>query len=117
MTEYERGDLGVGGSSVKPIYSERSMKCYAVTEMELNNLGFASLVSTIFSTAGAVLLGLAIDLFKDVQIDGKTGSGAQAAESLQGPLFVGAVICFAVAVLMLWRRRNMIELIRKESKG
>lgn len=113
---FERGDAGVGGSSVKPIYSERLMNCYAVTESELGQIAFTNLLSTLASSIGAVLLGLSIDIFKDARLSEELQPPARVvADAVQNLSFAAAIVCFLFAGVMMWRRREIVRLIKRES--
>lgn len=105
------------GSVIQPEYAQRNMKCYAVTESELKQIGLANLAVTICFGIGSGLLGLGIDIFKDTTLADSVPPNANVVvNTVQPILFIfGIVFWLAAAALWFWRR-DMLSLIRKESK-
>lgn len=62
----EGGSQKPNGSSVKHAYKHRTICYYPVTDDELSNIASFNRISTLFFAAGSFLLGLTIDVAKDV---------------------------------------------------
>lgn len=118
MTEIlPQGDAGVGGSAVRPVYSERSMRCYAITDQELQHIGYANTAATVFASAGAICWTLAADLFKDLRLgDAPPEAARAAAEAVQTVSFIAGIFLFGIAIAAVLAKRSMVDLIKRESK-
>lgn len=104
------------GGVVKPVYSERKMRCLTVSESELKQLSLSNWGVTIFASIGSGLLTFGIDLFKDTALSPPgSGTAADVADTIEKLCMGGSFVCFIVAIgLWLWRR-DMIKTIREES--
>ena len=58
----QQGHLQVG-SSLQPLYVERRMKVYAITESEFNSLSTLNSQTTIFSSVGFAILSAGISIW------------------------------------------------------
>ncbi|WP_392353037.1 hypothetical protein V8F63_09800 [Brevundimonas sp. LF-1] len=93
------------------------MRCYAVTEMELRQLGQAAIFVTLFSSLGSLALGLSLDVFKDIYIgDAADASALRVANLVQKGAFIAGVVCFLVAGAFALQRKSVTDLIKRESK-
>lgn len=104
------------GGVVKPIYSEREMRCLTVSESELKQIGLANFGVTIFAAIGSALLSFGADLFKDSTLSaGNDQAAVKMAAAVDTLCLIGGVVCFLIAAALWWWRRDMIQTIRKES--
>lgn len=115
----EEANTSTGGI-VRPVYSERTMRCLTVSESELKQLSLSNWGVTIFASIGSALLTFGIDLFKDTSLAPPTDkaelkAAIDIAETVQTLCLGGGVVCFAVAIGLLFWRRDMIRTIREES--
>jgi len=107
---------GANGSTVEPIYSARKMKCYSVTESELQQLGIANIGVTSFFSLGSACFAFALDIFKDSLLSEDVPQvAARAIEYVQPILIFFGIIFWVIAALALKWRRGMIKLIKDES--
>ena len=107
---------GLNGSTVEPLYSARQMRCYSVTESELQQINLANIGITASFSFGSALLAFYLDVFKDTVLATEVPAEAQAVIGYVQPvlLFLGAGFWIFAGVL-LWWRRNMVKLIKDES--
>lgn len=113
----DQGTIGPSaGSAIQPVYAQRSMKCYPVTESELKQIGLANLGVTIFVGLGGTCFGFGVDVFKDVQLAQTVPAGAKAFVDIMQPgaIAVG-VVCWIIAGALWFWRRDMLRLIKDES--
>lgn len=104
------------GGVVKPIYSEREMRCLTVSESELKQIGLANIGVTVFASIGSALLSFGVDLFKDNTLTPAANPSAAAmADAMEKLCLGGGLVCYIVAVVLWFWRRDMIKTIRKES--
>lgn len=105
------------GSAIKPQYAQRSMKCYAVTESELRYIGLANNAATVCFGIGSAFLALWLDIFREIQFSSEIPEAAQAASQVIQPfLLILWIVFWGVAIMLYFWRRNMILLIKQESK-
>lgn len=106
------------GGVVKPVYSERTMKCLTVTESELKQIGLANLGVTVCVGIGSAFAAFGIDVFKDSMLAPDVPESARVLTEYVQPLCLGVGVVFYViaGLLYLWRR-DMIGMIRRESGG
>jgi len=104
------------GSIVRPSYSERTMKCYTITDSELKQIGLANVLVTAFSAIGSAFFAFGVDVFKDSQFVDAVPARAQILTQYVQPLcfFLGIALWLSAAAVWWWRR-DMIALIKKES--
>ena len=108
--------IAESGSAIKPQYAQRSMKCYAVTESELKQIGLANIFTTASFGVGSALLALWLDIFKDVHLTEAVPDDFSLLIGVTQPLlFLFGVIFWIIAAIVWNWRRNMINLIKKES--
>jgi hypothetical protein len=106
------------GGVVKPVYSERTMKCLTVTESELKQIGLANLGVTICVGIGSALVAFGIDVFKDSLLATDVPDAALMLTKYVQPMCLIGGVAFYVIAVMLWIwRKDMIGLIRRESGG
>lgn len=104
------------GGLVKPVYSEREMKCLTVTESELKQIGLANLGVTVCVGIGSAFLAFGFDIFKDVMLTDDVPESAILLTQYVQPLCLGmGFVFYLVAGVLWWWRRDMIGLIRRES--
>lgn len=106
------------GSAIRPVYATRSMKCYAVTDSELKQIGLANLGTTITFGLGSACFAFAFDIFKDAALAGAVPTSANVLVNAIQPLgyVFGALLWIAAAIIWFWRR-SMIKLIKEESEN
>jgi hypothetical protein len=92
------------------------MRCYSVTESELQQINLANIGITASFSFGSALLAFYLDVFKDTVLATEVPAEAQAVIGYVQPvlLFLGAGFWIFAGVL-LWWRRNMVKLIKDES--
>ena len=114
----QRGPAADRGSTVNLVYSERSMKCYAVTESELRQIGLANTGITAFFGIGSALIAFGLDIFKDMIFTDKVPEMARVLSDAVLPLCLGfGVIFWIVAGVIWWQRSGMIVMIKEESSS
>lgn len=117
MTEQDKPRISTtGGSVITPQYAKRSMKCYAVTDSELKQIGLANLFGTISFGVGTALLGFGIDIWKDSKLASSLPEEARTLTDVAQPLCLifGIVFIVAALAIAIWRR-DMIKTIKDES--
>lgn len=104
------------GGVVRPLYQERAMKCYVVTDSELKSLSLANGLMVVFFSLASALVGFGIDISKDLVLTPDVSAGARAmAEMTRQACFMFAA-GFALAGLWAYAwRRSALHLIKKES--
>lgn len=104
------------GGIVRPIYSERKMRCLTVSESELKQISLSNWGVTIFASIGSALLTFGLDLFKDTALSPPAdASTSKMVDTVEMLCIGGSIVAFLVAVgLWMWRR-DMIKTIRQES--
>ena len=106
------------GGLVKPVYSEREMKCLTVTESELKQIGLANLGVTASVGIGSAFVAFGVDIFKDSLLAEQVPETARMLTDYVQPLcLVMGVAFYVIAVLLYVWRKDMIGLIRRESGG
>ena len=104
------------GGVVRPIYSERHMRCLIVSESELKQIGLANLGVTAFVGIGSALISFGFDIMKDTALEKpENATASQVADAVERICLGGGVVCFLVAGLIWLWRRDMIKTIRAES--
>lgn len=104
------------GSTMRPIYQERTMKCYVVSESELKQLGLANIGITAFAAVGSFLLAFGLDIMKDVLITEDIPENARPLVSIIPPVSIVLGLAFySLAGLAILWRRSMLNLIKSES--
>lgn len=107
---------GLNGSTVEPVYSSRKMRCYSVTESELQQINLANIGITASFSFGSALLAFYLDVFKDTVLAESISEQAEAVIGYVQPVLLAFGVGFwAFAGLLLWWRRNFIKLIKDES--
>ena len=109
---------GVNGATVEPVYSQRKMKCYTVTESELRQIGLSNLGITGLFSLGAAFFAFGLDVFKDTLLAESVPDAAQAIVSYVQPIcfFVSASF-FVLGLLTIRWRSGLIKLIKDESSN
>ena len=104
------------GGLVKPVYSEREMKCLTVTESELKQIGLANLGVTVCVGIGSAFFAFGLDVFKDSLLASDIPASALVLTQYVQPMcLVMGVAFYLVAGLLYFWRKDMIGLIRRES--
>lgn len=108
------------GGVVKPVYSERTMRCLTVSESELKQLSLSNWGVTIFAAIGSALFTFGVDLLKDTALAPPADrddlkAAIEMADTIETLCLGGGVVCFAVAAGLLFWRRDMLKTIREES--
>lgn len=114
--ELLKGPVSEKGSTVQPVYSARSMKCYAVTENELQQIRLANGLVTGTFGLGAALLAFGADLFKDVTFSNNMPKDSVwlADGILWACSLLGLAFWIASLLIFLWSKKYVSE-IKKES--
>lgn len=115
MATEDKG-VAASGGIVKPVYSERQMRCLTVSESELKQIGLANIGVTVFASIGSALLSFGVDLFKDTALEPTADQAAASmADAIEKLCIGGGAVCYIVAIALWIWRRDMIKTIRKES--
>jgi hypothetical protein len=102
--------------AVRIAQSVREMKCYTITDGELNNLSLANTLFAVSCSLAAACFGFAMDITKDIALAGQlTPAGEVLAHVVRPTAWWGTGIFTAIALLMLRWRHNAIAIIKKES--
>jgi hypothetical protein len=112
-----KGPAPEKGSVVKPVYSEREMNCYAITESELTAIGLANYGVTTAFSLGAAMLSLWLDIFKDSSFATETTSGSKIFTDYVQPfsLVLGLCLCGIGFGFVFWRK-SIISVVKRETK-
>jgi hypothetical protein len=114
--ELQRGPKPEKGSTLNPVYSVRSMKCFAVTESELRQLSLVNNSITATFGIGSGLLAFGANIFSSALFTDKLpATGIILRDSiLPICLLLGIVFWLFSGGLWLWRN-GFLKLIKKES--
>lgn len=109
---------GINGSTVEPVYSARKMRCYSITDSELQQISLANIGITVFFSLGSAMFAFWIDIFKDTMLANRIPHIAEIAIAYVQPvlLFLGVIFWVIGIIVLLWRR-NMITLTKEESNN
>src|SRR5258708_4114808 len=111
----EAGPLQVG-SSVVPLYVERKMKVYAITDSEFESVSMLNAQTTIFSSIGLAILSAAGSIWANAVFYTEAPPAAIVAQKYVAPFGVLLALCF---FLLAWRavksRKSTWERIKEES--
>ena len=117
MADIETGPAAPpGGSTLRAIYTARSMRCFSITESELRTIGLANVGQNILLSIGSALLAFSLDIFKDTTMAEHVPSQAAEIASYVQPICLFLGLAFYVAAgFVWWWRKGMIDTIKKES--
>src|SRR3954447_26240509 len=90
------GPPSVAGSTLRPIYSRRDMKCYAVTESELRTLGIVNTAITALFGLGSACITFGVDVFKDTLLATSIPDSAKMVVQMTEPASLALGIVFWV---------------------
>ena len=104
------------GGTLKPVYSDRTMRCLTVTESELKQIGLANIFLTFLFGMGSALMAFGVDIMKDSLLSESVPEAARTVVDVVQPIcfILGAGFWVGAAWVWFWRR-DMIATIRKES--
>jgi hypothetical protein len=106
------------GSSVVPLYVERKMKVFAVTEGEFASLSALSAQTTFFSSTGMAILGSAVSIWVNALFYTDVPPAAYIAKVYVAPTAVLiAIVFFGLAVYAHLARRSTWAQIKSESSS
>lgn len=104
------------GSSVIPLYVERQMKVYAVTEGEFNSLSTQNTEMTIYVTVGFAILSAAISIWVNSLFYTDVPPSAYVAKIYVAPAGIAlSLVCFILAWYIHRARNSTWAAIRSES--
>jgi len=104
------------GSSVIPLYVERQMKVYAVTEGEFNSLSTQNTQMTIYVMVGFAILSAAVSIWVNALFYTDVPPSAYVAKIYVAPFFILlALVCFLLAWHVYYARSSTWAAIRSES--
>ena len=107
---------GINGSTLQPIYSQRRMRCYSVTESELLQIGIANIGITACFSIGSALMTFWLDIFKDTRLATEIPEDVQTALAyIQPIIFFVSLAFFSTGAAAIWWRKRLMDLIRQES--
>ena len=107
---------GLNGSAIEPVYSQRRVKCYSITESELMHIDLANIGITAFFAIGSAFFAFALDLFKDTLFANPMPEAALSVISYLQPIMIFVGILFWIfGGIGWWWRVRIIDLIKKES--
>jgi hypothetical protein len=98
--------------------TKRSMKCFNITEVEIDTLGLTHWISAICFSVGTALLTFCIDTTKDLLIAGSpvTPNAIGLRFSIYNFGFPGALIFFGIGILAMIYWGSNIRRIKRESE-
>lgn len=107
----------ISGTGFNRIPGRRDMKEYPLTEGELNELAYTGGFGTLFFSLAAFLLGLWIDVSKDIALSPEVSEAERAFwNAVKVGCLIGAAVAVLIAVLMFWRGYHRLSQIKKETK-
>lgn len=107
---------GLEGSRVEPVYQNRQMKCFSITESELQQINLANLGVTGFFSMGSGLFALWLDIFKDTKLSENVPAETVEILSWVQPLLLfSSISLFIFGFLIVLWRRQMLTIIKNES--
>ena len=106
------------GSSVVPLYVERKMKVYAVTESEFASLSSLNAQTTIFTSVGFAILSAALSIWVNALFYTDVPASAYVAKVYIAPatVFIGLVF-FVLAVYAHRARQSTWAQIKSKSSS
>jgi protein-S-isoprenylcysteine O-methyltransferase Ste14 len=106
------------GSSVVPLYVERQMKVYAITESEFASLSTLNAQMTTFASVGTALIGAAGSIWANAVFYTEVPPTATIAKSIVAPACVVlALVFFYLAWHARKNRRSTWDSIKAESSS
>jgi hypothetical protein len=106
------------GSSVVPLYVNRQMKLYLVTENEFESLSSLNGQSTVFSSVGSALISLALSIWVNAVFYTDVPPAAAVAKSLGAPVLLAiALVFFYLSYKANKARGNTWSTIKNESNA
>ena len=104
------------GSSLVPLYVERKMKVYAVTESEVDSLSTRNAQATAFYSAGAFFLSASLSVWVNAVFYTDIPPAASVAKIYGAPLvLILAIVLFALGLHAAKSRKSTWEAIKRES--
>ena len=104
------------GGIIKPLYSERQMKCYTVTDEELGSVSVWNAQTTTFISVGAFILSLGIGFLVDGLFTESLTAVGQLLQMVVGPI---CVLLSGVFFYLGWQarrtRKNLVDKIKQQS--
>ncbi len=114
-TRGDRQELQVG-SSVLPLYVERKMKVYAITEHELESLSTRNAQTTAFYSIGSFILSAAISVWGNAIFYTELPAPALVAKYYGAPLSgLMALVFFGLGLHAARSRKSTWQQIKAES--
>ena len=105
-----------GGSKMQPLYRERKLKCYLVTEGDLSHLSLANWLVTGLAAIGSFLLSQAMQISLSASFSPEMTPAAKVLTGYAGPLmYCLAAVAFVGAVAAHFWRSSHIAIIKRES--
>lgn len=107
---------GVNGSLLKPVYSHRQIKCFTITDSELQQIGLANIGITGLASIGSAFFAFWLDIFKDTLLSQSVPENAKIVLSYVQPLclIMACTLWIFATVIYFWRKR-MIDTLKRES--
>jgi hypothetical protein len=104
------------GNLVTILHTERRMKVYGVTENELRTLTAINLGIAVLFSIGSAMLGMALDLHKDILlVDPVPAKAAILVSHVQPGLWIGAAFFYVTGAVAMYLRGGFIKTIKKET--
>lgn len=108
---------GIEGSTLVPVYGERRMVMYSVTETELQTMQSFNSRTTSYVGVGSAMITFSLDIFKDTLLATSVPEKAQAAISYVQPICVTlGVIFFVLAAYERFKGWNFLKTIKRENQ-
>lgn len=92
------------------------MKCYVVTDSELNSLSLANGLMVVFFSLASAFAGFGVDISKDLLLTPEATTDAKALADMARTVCFGFAAAFAGAGVWAYTwKRGSLRLIKKES--
>jgi protein-S-isoprenylcysteine O-methyltransferase Ste14 len=103
QSQQEGGAPLLIGSSVVPLYVERRMKVYAITESEFGSLSTLNAQTTMFSSIASLVLGIAVSIWVNALFYTEMPAPAYVAKVFVAPILVLIAVAF---YYLAWHARK-----------
>ena len=111
----EAGDSTVRGAVVEPVYTERHVMHYAVTDHELSSIANLNTQTTIFASVGSFLLAVGISIVVALLVEDENADITLSLVIVTGIAFFLSACVYGLAYQAFRARNSELDSIRGEA--